>query len=72
MVDKLRTIIAKFIAQHVQRPPCVVAGAWRWLAAQTGNVEEEKRCLWAVLDLDADNTRALLGLLALVQQEGDG
>lgn len=46
--------------------PLLVA-AWLRLAGQTHDVEEKKRCLWAILDLD--NTRALLGLLALVLEE---
>lgn len=71
MLDRLRIVIARFVVHRLPRPrPLVVAG-WLWQAAQTDDIEEERRCLWAVLELHPDNTRALLGVLALVLDEGD-
>ena len=71
MIDQSGTHLADFIVQHLSRPRPLVVAAWHWLAAQTDDIEEKKRCLWAVLDLDPDNMRALLGLLAFVLEEAD-
>jgi hypothetical protein len=71
MLDRLRTVIAKFMVKYLPRPHPLLVTAWHWLAAQTDDIEEKKRCLWAILDLDPDNTRALLGLLAFVLEEAD-
>ena len=71
MIDQLRTALAHFIVQHLRRPRPLLVAAWLWLAAQTDDTEEKKRCLWTILDLDPDSTRALLGLLAFVLEEAD-
>jgi hypothetical protein len=42
--------------------------AWFWLAAQTGDVEEKRRCLNAVLELDPENEPASLALLLFDQR----
>lgn len=71
MIDNFRTILAKFIVRRLSRPRPLVVATWLWLAADTDDIEEKRRCLWAVLELDPENTRALLGLLALVLEEAD-
>jgi len=66
MLDDFRATLAHFMVEHFARRRSVVVGAWHWLAAEADEVEEKKRCVWAILDLDPDNTRALLGVLAFV------
>ena len=47
------------------RGSVVVVAAWLWLAADTDDVEEKRRCLKAVLEVAPDNSEALLALAAL-------
>lgn len=65
MIDSVRTLVAEFIVRHLTRPRELVTGAWLWLAADTDEPEERRRGLKAVLELDPDDTRALLALVAL-------
>lgn len=71
MLDRLRTVLAKFIVKYLPGPRPLLVAAWHWLAAGTDDIEQKRRCLWEVLDLDPDNTRALLALLAFVLEETD-
>lgn len=64
-MDGLRSLTARLIVQHLRQPHPLVIRAWLWLAAEAGTLEEKRRCLWAVLDLDPDNTNALLALAVL-------
>jgi hypothetical protein len=50
-------------------PHGLVVSARFWLAAETEDIEEKKRCLCAILDLDPDNTEALLALTVLRTQK---
>lgn len=50
------------------RPRLLVIRAWFWLAAQTNDLEEKRRCLEAVLQLDPDNEPAPLELLLFDQR----
>jgi hypothetical protein len=45
-----------------------VIQAWLWLAAETDNLEEKRRCLKAVIQLDPENEPASLALLVLDQR----
>ena len=69
MLDKLRTLLAKFIVRHLSRPRSLVIGAWLSLASDAGDIEDKRRCLKAVLQLDPGNEPASLALL-LLDQEG--
>jgi hypothetical protein len=59
-VDKFRALLARLIVQHLPRPRPLLIRAWLCLAADTDDVEEEWRGLWQVLELDPDNTTAVL------------
>lgn len=48
------------------RPPSpLLIHPWPWLAAEADNLEEKRRCLNAVLQLDPENETASMALLAL-------
>jgi hypothetical protein len=68
VVDRLRTLLARLIAHHLHRPLPLVIRAWLWLAAETDDIEEKRRCLNAVLQLDPENEPATLALLVLDQR----
>ena len=63
MIDTLRTLRAKFIVQYLNRPHPRVIRAWFWLAEQTDDIEEKRRCFREVLELDPENKTATLALL---------
>lgn len=42
--------------------------AWLWLAAQADELEDKRRCLNSVLELDPENEYATLALLVLDQR----
>jgi len=58
MLDKIRTLLAKLIVQHLTRPLFLVIHAWLWLAAETDDVEGNWRCLNEALQLDPENEPA--------------
>ncbi len=68
MFDQLRTIIARFITRYRRRPRPLLTRAWFSLAAQADSLEEKRRCLKAVLQLDPDNEPASVALLLLDQE----
>ena len=49
VLDKFRSLLARFIGHHLHRPLPLVIGAWLWLAAETEDLDEKGRCLEAVL-----------------------
>ena len=51
MIDKFRTLLARFIVKHLTGARALLVHAWLWLAADTDDVEEKWRCLQAVLEL---------------------
>jgi hypothetical protein len=55
MVDRLRTLAARAIAEYLRHPRSLVIRAWFWLAAQTDDLQEKRRCLNAMLQLDPEN-----------------
>ena len=69
MIDKLRTLLAKFIVQHLNRPLLLAIHAWLWLAADTADVEEKWRCLQAVLELNPEHQSARAASVLLFQRE---
>jgi len=68
MIDRLRTLPAKLIVEHLRRLRPLVIRAWFWLAAQADDLEEKRRCLNAVLELDPENEPATLALLVFDQR----
>ena len=56
--------VAGYDSWHGTSAALVVA-AWLWLAAEADELEEKRRCLEAVLELDPDYTSALIALAAL-------
>jgi len=68
MPNSLRTALARLIVRHLRRPRPPVIQPWLWLAAEADPLEEERRCLNAVLQLDPENEPASLALLLLDQQ----
>jgi hypothetical protein len=68
MIHRLRTRHASFMVTHFTRPTMVTVPCWLWLAAKSPNTEDKRRCLRAVLQLDADNEPASRALLLLDQQ----
>jgi len=68
MIDKLRTLLAKSIVRHLNRPRPLAGRVWLWLAAEADNLEEKCRCLIEVLRLDPENEEATLALLVLDQR----
>ena len=69
MIDKLRTLPARFIVQHLNRPLFLVIHAWLWLASDTDDVEEKWRCLQAVLELNPEHQSARAASALLFQRE---
>lgn len=53
--------ILRHFAHHAIR-------AWLWVAGEADTLEEKRRCLKAVLQLDPDNEPASLALLLLDQE----
>ena len=69
MVDTFRTLLARLIVRYLTRPRPLVIRAWFWLAAQTDELEEKRRCLEAVLELNPESQSAHGGLALLHQGE---
>ena len=67
MLDKFRTLLAKLIVRHLNRPLLLVIHAWLWLAADADDLEEKRRYLNEVPQLDPENEPASLALLGLDQ-----
>jgi len=68
MVDKLRTLLARFIVDHLTRPRPLVVQAWLWLDADSQGVENKRRSLNAILELDPENEPTSLALLVPDQE----
>ena len=69
MLDRLRTLLARLIVQHLTRPRELVIRAWLWLAADTHDVEEKWCCLQAVLELNPEHQAARAASALLFQRE---
>jgi hypothetical protein len=50
--DSIRTLSARFITRHGVGPRVMQIRAWAWLAAETDDLAEQKRCLEAIVALD--------------------
>jgi len=68
MANDLRTALARLIVRHLRHPRCLVIPAWLWLGAEADDLEEKRRCLEAILQLDPDNEPASVALLLLDQE----
>lgn len=64
--------LAKFIVRRLRRPRPLVVASWLWLAADPDEFGEKRRCVEAALELDPDNTTALLAVAALRLAKPDG
>lgn len=71
MVDRFRILVASLIVHHLRHPRALVIRARLWLAAMADDIEEKRRCLNAVLQLDPENRPASLALLVLDQRRPD-
>lgn len=72
MLDNFRTILAKLIVQDFSRPCDSVVAAYLWLAAEAEELEEKRRCLRQVLELDPTNEAPILTPLLLEQSSPTG
>ena len=63
--DESATLLVRFMVQHLSSPRTLVVAAWLWLAAEADDIEEKRRCLEAVLELnpESQSVRAALALL---------
>jgi len=68
MIDRLRTLLATFVVNHLTRPPMLVVRSWLWLAAKSRHTQDNRRCLHAVLRLHPENEPASLALLLVDQR----
>ena len=69
MIDKFRTLLAKLIVEHLNRPLLLVIHAWLWLASDTDDVEEKWCFLQAVLQLNPEHQAARAASALLFQRE---
>ena len=69
MLDRFRTLLAKLVVHHLNRPLLLVIHAWLWLASETDDVEEKWRCLQAVLALNPEHQAARAARAPLFQRE---
>jgi hypothetical protein len=66
MVDRLRTLMARFITRWLQGPPTLLIRAWAWLCSETDDLSEKRRCLERILEIDS-TTKWVHQTLAWVQ-----
>jgi hypothetical protein len=52
LIDWLRTLLARLITRHGVGPRNLQIRAWAWLAAETDDLAEKRRCLEAIMALD--------------------
>ncbi len=69
MVDRLRTLLAKLVVEHLARPRPLVIHAWLWLAAETDDVEEKWLFPQAVLQLNPEHQATRTASALLFQRE---
>lgn len=69
MIDGFRTVPAGSIVQHLHRPHSLLVAGWLWLAAEADHIEEKRRRLEAVLELNPESQSARAGLALLHQRE---
>jgi len=55
VLDHLRSLIAALVVRYLHRPRPLVIRAWLFVAAEADNLEDKRRCLHAVLQLDREN-----------------
>jgi hypothetical protein len=58
----LRTLSARLITRLLHRPRALVVRAWAWLCTHTDDLDEKRRCLRAILQLDPELEWAQLAL----------
>ena len=62
LLNRFRTHSARFATRYLPGPRVLVVRAWAWLCAQTDDLDEKRRCLEAILELDPDLEWAQLAL----------
>jgi hypothetical protein len=62
VIAHLRTLSARLITRWLRRPRALVVRAWFWLASHVGSLDEKRRCLMAILELDPELEWAQLAL----------
>ena len=55
MINHLRTLSARLITRHLRQPRALVVRACFWLAVDTSDLSEKRRCLEAILALEPGN-----------------
>jgi hypothetical protein len=68
MINRLRTILARFVVNHLSGPPDLLRAAWGWLVGEDG-LDHKRRCLEEILRLEPDNKEAAMALLWVKQQQ---
>jgi hypothetical protein len=53
MVDRLRTLMARFITRWLQGPPTLLIRAWAWLCSETDDLSKKQYCLKRILEIDS-------------------
>jgi hypothetical protein len=51
-------VLAKLIVEHLAHPRPLMIQSYLWLAANSDDLEEKRRCLTAVLELDPEKEPA--------------
>ncbi|HUT19493.1 MAG TPA: hypothetical protein VM366_10050, partial [Anaerolineae bacterium] len=52
VINRLRTASAHLVTHYRLGPVALQVRAWAWLAAETDELAEQKRCLEAIVALD--------------------
>ena len=58
MVDQLRTLIGRSIVRYLSLARSLMVAGWLWLAAKADELEEKRRCLQAVQELNREKQAA--------------
>ena len=58
MINRLRTLSARFVTRWLPGPRVLLVRAWFWLAAEAPDLDQQRRCLDAILELDPANEAA--------------
>lgn len=69
MLVHLHSVLGRLIVQHLPGPRPLVVRAWFWLAAEADAIEQKRRCLEAVLELNPESQSARAALALLHQRE---
>jgi len=68
LCHRFRRLLAKLLVQVLACPRPLAIEAYLWLASETDNLEEKRRCLDTVLKLAPENESTTLALPVLDQK----